>query len=248
MREFVAYVETDAGDMPVEMFVPSLSDTYPGVIFYMDIFGFRDELRRMCRRYATAGYAVFLPGLFHRHGNPSFQPANRKGDGASRDAQKLNDATTVEMTVADTTALIDQVDRLTSVNVPMFGTVGYCMGGRHALACAAENPDKVRAAASFHGGRMISDTGYSAEKLIDRVNGEVYFGFAKDDPTCPDADQRLIAEALAQSDTQGRVDYYDAEHGWTFPERHCFDEAASERAWENVLHLFRTRLWPEIQG
>ena len=58
MKEFTQTFQTDDGLMPVEVFHPELSDTYPGVIFYMDVFGIRDELRDMCRRIASAGYAV----------------------------------------------------------------------------------------------------------------------------------------------------------------------------------------------
>ncbi|GAB5374190.1 MAG: dienelactone hydrolase family protein [Acuticoccus sp.] len=246
MRETTQHVQTSDGAMPVEVFTPSRAEAYPGVIFYMDVFGFRDELRRMCRRYASAGYVVFLPGLYHRHGNPSFRPSNSKGDGVPEEARKLNAATTIEMTVADTTALIHQAAELTDVAVPVFGTVGYCMGGRHALACAAENPRDVHAAASLHGGQLISASPSSMERLIERIACEIYFGFASDDPTCPPADQALIAEALARATTPGRIDRYAAQHGWTFPERHCFDEKASEDTWEAMFHLLRTRLWARI--
>lgn len=242
MHDAVKHVKTADGDMPVEVFTPTETGTCPGIIFFMDIFGFRDELRQMCRRYAAAGYAVFLPGLFYRQGNPCFQPTIQPGDGAPAEAAALNDALTTGMTAADTASLIQQVADLTKVQVPAFGTVGYCMGGRHAIASAAHNKRDVRAAASLHGGRLINATPHSMEKLIGEVEAELFFGFAKDDPTCPPAHQATIEQALAASSTPGRVEYFDAAHGWTFPERYCFDAAAAERSWDCVLDLFGRRL------
>ena len=242
MHEAIRHVKTADGDMPVEVFTPTQTGACPGIIFFMDIFGFRDELRDMCRRYAAAGYAVFLPGLFYRQGNPCFQPTSQPGDGAPAEASALNEALTTEMTAEDTANLIQQVAKLTEVLVPAFGTVGYCMGGRHAMASAARNKGDVRAAASLHGGRLINATPHSMEKLIDDMEAELFFGFAKDDPTCPPDHQSIIEQALAVSSTPGRIEYFDAAHGWTFPERYCFDKPAAERAWTCVLDLFGRRL------
>ena len=246
MQEFTATLETRDGQMPVEVFHPDLGTTYPGVVFYMDVFGLREELRDMCRRYATAGYAVFMPNMFYRQGGPSFAPANKPADTVDPEAQRLNQATTTAMSADDTAAIFRYADQMPSLSVPVWGTVGYCMGGRHAMKSAAAHKQQVNAAVSLHGGQMVRDAPDSTERLIEQIDGKVYFGFAKNDPTCPDAHQKIIADALAASTTTGRVEYYDAAHGWTFPDRHCFHKAAADRAWENVFHLFRTRLWDAL--
>ena len=241
MREQVLSIPTRDGLMPTEMFAPDLSRRCPGVVIYMDVFGIREELRDMCRRYATTGYAVFLPNLFYRYGSPSFPPANRPTDIVDPEAKRLNHATTAEMTVDDTGALLDYTASM-DIEVPAFATVGYCMGARHALAAAAEFPDKIGAAISLHGGQMINDTALSCEKTLPRIQGEVYLGFAKQDATCPDAHQKLLEETLRQSATRGRAEYYEAAHGWTFPDRHCFDKAAANRSWENIFHILQTNV------
>lgn len=241
MREQVLSIPTRDGQMPTEMFASDLSRRLPGVVIYMDVFGIREELRDMCRRYATTGYAVFLPNLFYRHGSPSFPPANRPADTVDPEAKRLNLATTTEMTVEDTKALLDFTTSM-DIEVPGFATVGYCMGARHALAAAAEIPDKIGAAISLHGGQMINDTPLSCEKILPRIQGEVYLGFARQDATCPEDHQKLMEETLRQSTTRGRVEYYEAAHGWTFPDRHCFDKAAANRSWENIFHILQTNV------
>jgi carboxymethylenebutenolidase len=37
------------------------------------------------------------------------------------------------------------------------GAVGYCMGGTNAVRAAIAVPDKIGAAASFHGGNLVTD-------------------------------------------------------------------------------------------
>lgn len=187
MKGFTKIINTRNGEMPVEVFYPELSNAYPSVIFYTDVFGLRDELRDMCRRIASVDHAVFMPSMHYRDGNPTFPPATGQMEGLS---------------------------------IPVWGMIGYCMGGRHAMAGAAANPNSVRAATSLHGGKLVNDTDTSTHRVID----DVYFGFAKNDPTCPDAHQRIIHDAFEQSATPGRVDYYEAQYGWTFPERHCFNK------------------------
>ena len=107
MHEHTVQIATPDGVMPVEMFHPSHEDTYPGIVFYMDVFGLRDELRDMCRRFAVAGYAVALPSMYYRAGGPSFPPSNGPHDAVPEEARRLNLATTQAMSASDTRALLD---------------------------------------------------------------------------------------------------------------------------------------------
>src|SRR5437588_484115 len=65
------------------------------------------------------------------------------------------------------------------------GTIGYCLGGRLALAAAAEFPDQLRANASMHGTRLVSDKPDSPHRFVDNMRGEIYCGFAEKDDLAP---------------------------------------------------------------
>ena len=41
---------------------------FPGIIFYMDAPGIREELRNMARRIARHGYFCLLPDMYYRLG------------------------------------------------------------------------------------------------------------------------------------------------------------------------------------
>jgi carboxymethylenebutenolidase len=234
MHASVITVRAD-GAMPVKVFQPA-GASGSGVIVYMDAFGWRDELDSMCRRYADAGYWTFLPDLYYRRGQLRFRPVGAAGEALDPAMVAANAATTLEMTIADTGALMREAAQ--NHGVRRFGTVGYCMGARHALAAAASYPDEIKAAACLHGGRMVWDAPSSPHLYIPRTKARMYFGFAKDDETCPDAHQALIEQTIVESGVRAEVEHYAAAHGWTFPERYCYDPAAAERAWEKVLALF----------
>lgn len=221
------------GVLPVRLFVPSTSRG--GLIVYMDAFGVRPELDLMCREWASHGYTTFLPDLYWRQGSLRF-PVPRRGDEPLDPAMlRANLATTMDMTVADTRAILDHFGGDGPGLVRRFGTVGYCMGARHALAAAAAWPDRVRFAACLHGGRMVWDGPDSPHLLIPKVEGRLYLAFATDDHTCPDQHQALLRETLAASGVRGEAERVPAEHGWMFPDRWCWNEAVAEAVKAKIL-------------
>ncbi len=226
-------IRTRDGTMPVERF----GDTgNTGVIVYMDGFGVRDELRDICIRFAEMGHTTYLPNMYYREGGQSFPPPNAIDDKPPEGAQRLNRATSVAMSVEDTGAL------LASEPVAAWATVGYCMGGRHAIGAAAAYPDRVKACLSLHGGHMIGDGEWSCERQIPRIGGEIFLGFAKHDPSCPEHHKDALREALATPGVCGQAVDFDAMHGWSFPDRHCFDREASEAVWSVAERMFERRL------
>lgn len=223
-----------AGKVPLKVFHPTGAPR-GGVIFYMDAFGWRNEIDRMCARYAEQGYVCYLPDLYWRLGAVRFPPLTSEHDPLPEGMEAANLATTVEMSIEDTGLILDYAR---TNGVVRIGTVGHCMGARHALGALASYPDTIRAAACLHGGRMVWDGPNSPHLYIPRVRGEVYFAFAADDPTCPDADKLLIEDAARKANAPIETEHFMAAHGWTFPERWCYDRAAAERAWSKVIAMF----------
>lgn len=231
---------TADGMMPVRVFEPADPSAHRkgGVILYMDAFGLRPELDGLCRRYAEAGYVAFLPDLYYRLPVRRFPVPRSASEPLDPAMQAANIGTTLEMTLADTGALLAHVLATPRYRVHRFGTVGHCMGGRHAVAAAATFPQEVTAAASLHGGRLVWEGDTSPHLCIPRVQGALYFAFAAHDQTCPDAHKALIERTIAESGVRGTTEHYAAAHGWTFPERWCFDREAAERTFARVLALF----------
>lgn len=246
MKELSLLIPTPDGEMPVFAAIPQNVACAPGVLVYMDVFGPREELRDIARRFASCGYLAVLPHLFHRLGSPVFTPTNRADDVLADAVVRANDVTSLQGSAMDTRAIIDfAAAGGFGIRTRLWGTIGYCMGGRHALSAAATHPKQVRAAVSAHGGRMIDGTTASPHHLIARSTVPLHFAFAKDDATCPPDHQHIIEQLAARTAGRVTVEHLDAAHGWSFPDRWCFDRSASERVWEQALAMFRATLWTQ---
>jgi carboxymethylenebutenolidase len=242
MQEKTITIDTPDGAMPVFITHPEAQGVYPVVVFYMDALGIREELRDLARRVATVGYYVLLPNLFYRAGGPSFDPS-RLPDYIDPAMQELNHATTLAMVAADTGALLDYVDGEEAAAQGPKGAIGFCMGGRHALAAAAHYPRQIKAAASIHGGFLVTDKADSPHLLIAKVQGELYFGFARDDPVAPTEHRQVIETQMQNHAIQGQVEmHHGSRHGFIFPERYCYDKQAAERVWERWFDMLRRHL------
>jgi carboxymethylenebutenolidase len=233
------------GPMPCFVVHPDEGGPFPVVLFYMDALGIREELRDMARRLASAGYYVLLPNLFHRDGGPSFDPAPLAEGKLDPRMMALNDALTTDMSVRDTRAMLDFAAADPAARFPA-AAIGYCMGGRHAIAAASAYPDRIKALASMHGGRLMTEAANSPHRLIAKIAAEAYFAWSPDDPTAPLAHKAAIEEALAARGLPHRVELHPgALHGFTFPTRYCHHKRAAELVWSRLFALFARTLAKE---
>ncbi len=123
------------------------------------------------------------------------------------------------------------------------GLTGYCMGGGMAVRTAAHLPDRVAAAASFHGGRLATDAPESPHRLLGRVTAELYFGHADQDQSMPPADIARLDEALRAAKTRYRAELYEgALHGFTMSDLPVYDKAADDKHWQQLLALYERAL------
>jgi carboxymethylenebutenolidase len=238
-------IHTADGDCPSSVFTPSGSDgPHPGVIFFMDGLGIRPVLYDMAQRLADAGFVVLLPDLFHRAGPYEPIDAHEIFTTGNRDVlAPLMASTDNHRAAQDTHAFLDVLLARDDVIGTKVGTTGYCMGGGISLTAAGTYPDRVAAAASFHGGRLATDADTSPHLLVDKIEGRVYNGAADHDATYPPAMAALLIEALMNASVEHRHDLYrGAAHGWTMADVPVYDEAAAERHWSELISLFTTTL------
>jgi carboxymethylenebutenolidase len=101
----------------------------------------------------------------------------------------------------DADAYLDFLAGYESVARGPVGITGYCMGGALAVRTAGTFPDRVAAAASFHGGNLATEAPDSPHLLADRIQAELYFGHADQDRSMP-ADQIERAERVRRRGRQ----------------------------------------------
>lgn len=230
---------TPDGTMPVFVAHPDEGGPHPIVLVYMDALGIREELRDMTRRFASLGTYAMLANLYYRWGGPSFDAAPLAHGHLDPKMMELNGTLTMDMSVADARVQLDFAARDPAA-ARRVAAVGYCMGGRHAIAAAEAFGDRIACFASIHGGRLVTDAPDSPHRRLARAKGEAYFGWAVDDPTAPPPHETIVRDVLAKRGLPHRVEVHEgALHGFAFPERYCFHKRAAETVWARLAAMFR---------
>jgi carboxymethylenebutenolidase len=238
-------ISTQDGDCPAYVFTPSGSGRHPGVIFYMDGLGIRPTLFEMGQRLASHGYLVLVPDLFYRAGH--YEPLDPKEVFASSDARAaighLFASTDNRRAGQDTEAFLAYLDSREDVVGAKVGTTGYCMGGAISLTAAGTYPDRIAAAASFHGGNLATDSELSPHRLAPAIAARVYVAGADQDNSYPPEMAARLDQALSEAGVDHRCEIYPgALHGWTMADFPVYNEAAAERHWDELVALFADTL------
>ncbi|MFG2352196.1 dienelactone hydrolase family protein [Streptomyces sp. NPDC048521] len=243
-------VQGSAVDIPTE---DGVADAYlahpadgrprPAVLFYQDAYGLRPHLRSMADRLAGAGYTVLVPNVFYRLGrapvvdlpgfiDPGADPSlwERLGPVVS--------SLTPELAERDAGAYLRWLAGSPLAADGPVALTGYCMGARLVLWTAAAHPDRVAAAAGFHGGRLATDDPGSPHLGAPAITAELYFGHADDDPSLPPEQVARFEEALSAAGVRHTCEVYaGAPHGYTQADTTAYRREADERHWSALLDL-----------
>jgi carboxymethylenebutenolidase len=155
----------------------------------------------------------------------------------------LMNTLTIPMIMSDTEGLLAFIDKDPAARKGPMGAVGYCMSGQFAISAAASFPDRVAAAASIYGVRLVTDQADSPHLAARKAKAELYFGCAETDHWAPLEMVETLKASLAADKINAEVELYPGvEHGFAFPQRPVYNKAAAERHWARLLALFRRRL------
>ena len=242
MTQTEVKIPTPDGDARAYVFMPEGAGPWPAVIFYMDAPAIRPALFTMCERLASHGYYVLLPDMFWRAG--PYEPINLKE--AMKDEEtrrtifgKFMASTDPEKSTRDTGAFLAWLSNQIQVKGQKVGCTGYCMGGGLALRAAGHFPDRIVAAAAFHGGRLATDAPDSPHLLASKMKAKVYVAGADEDAGFPPEQADKLREALTAAGVDNTVEIYaGAKHGYAPPDMPVYDKDAAERHWREMLKLF----------
>ena len=238
-------IKTKDGICPAYVYLPAGAGPWPAVLVFMDGLGIRPAMLEVGERLAGNGYFVLLPDLYYRSG--PYEPMNARTvftDPEQRKVlmEKFFALATPANIMSDTAAFLDDLAARPEVKRGGIGTTGYCMGGLMSLTAAGTYPDRIAAAASYHGGRLATDAPDSPHLLAPKMKARVYIAGAIEDQSFPDDMKARLEAALTSANVNHTVETYPARHGWVLRDTPVFDEAAAERHWQTLLALFRDRL------
>lgn len=237
-------IRTPDGSAEGFLIQPEREGCWPGVLYLTDIFGVRDASRGMASRLAAEGYAVLLPNIFYRNGQPPIFnfPFKRGDERFMKRMAEIRGPLTPEAMDRDLSAYVDFLAKQPSVSGKAFGAVGFCFSGQMALRAAATRSEQIAAAASFHGGGLYTDAPTSPHLLLPRVKAHLYFGHGTEDGSMPQEAIEKLNRALAAWGGTYESETYEAHHGWTVPDNPSYNEPQAERAFKKLTNLLNSTL------
>ncbi len=239
-------VKTPDGTADAALYYPEGKGAWPAVVIWPDVVSLRPVFREMGRRLAGEGYVVLVPNLYYRLKKApvvegGFNFANPE-DRAK--LTPLRASVTPEGTVRDAVAYLAFLDGLPQTEKKAkAGTQGYCMGGPLAFHTAGAVPGRVGAVASFHGGGLATDQPTSPHLTLPKTKAEYLVLIADNDHKQDPAARDRIKTALDAAGRPNKVEVYEgAAHGWTVKGSQVYNEAAAEKAWAELLALYKRAL------
>lgn len=239
-------VKTADGVADAALYYPEGKGRWPAVLLWTDVVGLRQAFRDMGRRLAGEGYVVLVPNPYYR---VKRSPVIEGGFDFSKPEDRaklgpLRASLTPDGVDRDAVAYVGFLDAQPQTNrKKKVGVQGYCMGGPLSFRTAAAVSTRLGAVASFHGGGLYTDQPTSPHLLLTKTTAEFLVAVADND----DKQDLTIKDKLkAAMDAAGRTSkievYVGANHGWCVPGSAVYDAPAAEKAWAELLALYKRAL------
>ncbi|AKG20779.1 dienelactone hydrolase family protein [Calothrix sp. 336/3] len=228
-------LRVDDSLMRVYVAAPTTAGTYPGIIFYSDIYQLGGAMIRLVNYLAGFGYVVAAPEIFHRTEaiahviEPDDLGRMRGNDNARR--------TPVAAYDADAQAVLEFLQADSSVTPGKIATLGFCIGGHLAFRTAFARDIKA-AVCCYPTGIPSGKLGQGVADTIHRVGeitGEVLLILGTLDPHIPENDRQILIQALENAQVRHQVCLYAAEHTFMRDDGYRYDAAATTSAWAEII-------------
>ena len=226
-------------------FVHPATGSAAGVLIWPDILGLRPAFRQMGKKLAESGYSVLVVNPFYRQKPAPVIPDGGKfSDPAVRNiVMPLSQALNATTTETDAKAFVAWLDQQASVDKKKkIGTMGFCMSGPFTIRTAAAMPDRVGAAASFHGGGLTTKNPDSPHLLIPKTHASFLFAIADNDDKRDPESKNILRQTADAAKKDAEIEVYPAAHGWVPTDMEPHDPVQAEKAWARLLVLFKKAL------
>lgn len=226
-------------------FVYPVKGRHPAVILWPDIASLRPAYETMATRLAGAGYAVLVVNPYYRSAPaPIFASfAEWRTKAGQAKIQPMRAALTPDAIARDGAAFVDWLDAQAQVDTGRkIGTAGYCMGGPFTLRTAAARPERVGAAASFHGAGLVTQAADSPHLLMPKMKAALLIAIGKNDDEAEPGEKDTLRAAAHAAKRPAEIEVYPAQHGWCTIDAPIYDREQAERAWGRMLATFSQHL------
>jgi len=226
-------------------FIHPVPGKAPAIIVWPDIAGPRDAFSSMGRTLAREGYAVLILNPYYRDKEaPEFEDfEDFRENGGMEKVAPWREKLTAAAVMDTARAVVGWLDQQGSVDTAKgIGTQGYCMGGPFAVWTAAAAPERVKAAATFHGAALVGEEETSPVKMLGQTQASFLFAIARDDDRTAPGDKTALKAAADAAGRPAQIKVYRADHGWTVADSPVYNYDEEDAAWEQLLDLYEAAL------
>jgi carboxymethylenebutenolidase len=232
---------TPTGAMRVHLYRPSGEPgaaRFPALVLYSEIYQETPPIRRSAQRFASEGFLVAVPEVFHEHEPPGTvlaydQEGTDKGNRYKYDTRLASFDADADTVLAHLAGHPSSSGRL--------GAVGFCLGGH--LAFRAAMNARVLAAACFYATDIHSDTlgrGKRSDSLarVRDIRGEVMMVWGRQDPHVPLDGRVRIHACLSEAEVRFTWHEVNAAHAFMRDEGPRYDPALAAQGYALALETF----------
>ncbi len=229
VTDSVADLPTPTGPMRTYFYTPHdphRTQPRPGLVLYSEIFQQTPPVRRLAVTFASLGYLVAVPEVYHAHEPPGcvlgYDDAGKDRGNALKQIIPMADFDD------DARVVVDALKGHSGCTGHV-GAVGICLGG-HLAFRAALLPD-VRATACFYPTDLHSGTlgkgGADSLARAKEIRGELMMVWGRQDPHIPTAGRRAIHDALDAAGVWFTWHEFNAAHAFLRDEGERYDPATA---------------------
>ena len=211
---------------------------FPGLLVYSEIYQQTEPIQRAAIRFASHGYLVAVPEIFHAH-EPPGTVLTYDTVGTDK-GNRYKYETPLAMFDADARRVLDLL-RGHPRSTGALGAVGWCLGG-HLAFRASFQPD-VRAAACFYPTDIHADTlgagqASDSKARAKEIAGELLMVFGRQDPHVPPEGRREIHRVLTDANLTFAWHEVNAVHAFMRDLGPRYDAALAALGYELALEMF----------
>ncbi len=230
----------DDNAMRVYLARPDQEGTFPGILFYSDIYQLGGPITRLVDHLAGYGFVVAAPEIYHRQLplGTIIEPTDLGRIQGNEAARK----TSMAEFDSDACAVIDFLRNYEAVSPQQIGTMGFCIGGH--LACRAAFNPLVKTSVcvyptGIHNGKLGREKADTLAR-IGEIQGEVLLIFGTLDPHIPEDGRVIIRQNLEEQGIRHKILEYKANHTFMRDDGYRFDPMATDQVWQEISLFFQS--------
>ncbi|MGI8854557.1 MAG: dienelactone hydrolase family protein [Thermomicrobiales bacterium] len=206
---------------------PAGDGLFPALVVIQEWWGLDAHIKDLAERFAGEGFVALAPDFYH--GQVVTEPD---------DARKLVMALNGPIALREIGGALGYLGDLPEVEPKSVGVIGFCAGGRLALAAAATGDERIGAVAAFYGGGV-----QPTPEFVGGIKAPVLAVYGEDDAGIPPEQYNgLEAEMDRQEKTFAMVVYPGAGHAFLNDTRPGYNASAAADAWTRAVQWFHTYL------